>query len=115
MILDIHASLSQVDPVAANKIQVSEAKESYTINKRDMRLCIRDEEGKYFNRNMLVYVALHELAHVKCKSIGHTPEFHTIFAGLLKKAESEGIYNSSIPPVKDYQERCGTAPDQAHG
>jgi len=114
-ILDIHAALSKVDPAAANKIQVSEARESYTINKRDMHLCIRDEVGEYFNRNMLLYVALHELAHVKCKSIGHTAEFHSIFRDLLKKAEEQGVYNSKIPPVSDYQDRCGTSQARVSG
>jgi hypothetical protein len=71
-----------------------------------MHLCLNNEKGDYFNKNMLMYVALHELAHVKCKSIGHTPEWHKIFDDLLVKATKSGVYNPHIPPVSDYQDRC---------
>ncbi len=106
MIVEIHGLLSVVDPEAANSITIKKGEKSYTVNKKHMHLCLLNEEGNYFNKNMLMYVALHELAHVKCKSIGHTPEFHQIFDELLEKASRIGVYNPEIPPVSDYQDRC---------
>ena len=51
---------------------------------------------------MLIYVLLHELAHVKCDEIGHTEKFKTIFKSLLQKAELAGIYNPYQPPIDNY-------------
>ena len=39
---------------------------------------------------MLVYVLAHEMAHVICPNIGHTPEFHAIFDQLLEESEQAG-------------------------
>jgi beta-lactamase regulating signal transducer with metallopeptidase domain len=75
---------------------------SYTINKRKIYMCLKDENNKYYNENMLVYVLLHELAHVKCTEIGHTDAFHKIFQQLLEQATEKGLYDPSIPIVRDY-------------
>lgn len=106
MIVELHAMMSVVDPEACNSITIKKGDKSYTVNKKHMHLCLNNEKGDYFNKNMLMYVALHELAHVKCKSIGHTPEWHKIFDDLLVKATKSGVYNPHIPPVSDYQDRC---------
>ena len=106
MIAEIHSILAVVDPEAAGSITCKGADKSYTVNKKHMHLCLKNEDGNYFNKNMLMYVALHELAHVKCKSIGHTDEWHAIFEQLLDKASKMGVYNPNIPPVSDYQDRC---------
>ena len=39
-----------------------------------------------------MFVAIHELAHVMTKSVGHTEEFWTNMKFLLKIAIKEGIY-----------------------
>ena len=106
MILEIQSVLATVDADATRAITCKKADKSYTVNKKHMHLCLHNEKGDYFNKNMLIYVALHELAHVKCKSIGHTEEFHAIFDKLLDKATKLGVYNPEIPPVSDYQDRC---------
>lgn len=77
---------------------------SYTINKKRIHLCLTDENGKYYEENMLIYVLLHELAHVRCPEIGHTDKFHDIFRDLLDIAVKNNIYNPDIPIVKNYCE-----------
>lgn len=77
---------------------------SYTINKKKVYICLKDPHGRYYNRNMLVYVICHEYAHILCDEIGHTPKFFRIFDDLLKRATAHGLYNPSIPLVKEY---CG--------
>jgi hypothetical protein len=56
--------------------------------------------------NTLTFVAIHELAHIMTKSVGHKQEFWQNFKFLLENAKSAGIYN----PV-DYKEKpesyCG--------
>ena len=51
---------------------------------------------------MLVYVGLHELAHVLCDEIGHTDKFYAIFDKLMDKAEEIGVYDRNIPVVDNY-------------
>jgi hypothetical protein len=75
---------------------------SYTINKEIVYICLKDENGEYYNENMLIYVVAHELAHVLCEEIGHTDSFHEIFDSLIQKLTQEGIYNPSIPVIKNY-------------
>jgi hypothetical protein len=84
------------------KIKIYKGGKSYTINKERIYLCLRDEKNNYYNINMLMYVVLHELAHVFSESVGHTEEFNIIFQDILEKANQKGIYNPSIPIEEDY-------------
>jgi len=102
MIKQLKDTLSVIFPdIKDIKIYESEGK-SYTINKEKVYLCIRDENNQYYNKNMLLYVLLHEYAHVLNTSIGHNEEFQEIFDNVLNKAIEAGIYNPSIPTVDDY-------------
>jgi|TARA_B110000483_G_scaffold89069_1_gene109953 predicted metal-dependent hydrolase len=82
---------------------------SYSVNKGEkIVFCIRqkDEDQTFVDLNTIAFVAIHELAHVMSKSIGHTDEFWKNFKLLLQEAINIGIYdkeNYSQSP-KDY---CG--------
>ena len=70
---------------------------SYSINKGEkIVLCIRskDEQKKLVDLNTMMFVVLHELAHIATESIGHTPEFWENFKWILKEAVNTGIYKS---------------------
>lgn len=95
--------LKDLHPVI-HDVSLSGGDKSYTINKKKVHLCLYDEENKYYDDNMLIYVLIHELAHCITNSIGHTEEFHKNFDMLLKRAEDMGLYDSSIPPIDNY---CG--------
>ena len=95
--------LNDLHPVI-HDVSLSGGNKSYTINKKKVHLCLYDEENKYYDDNMLIYVLIHELAHCITNSIGHTEEFHENFDMLLKRAEDMGLYDSSIPPIDNY---CG--------
>jgi hypothetical protein len=102
-LFEIKDKLKMLDP-RANKLRIFEDDKSYTINKKRVYLCLRDDNDNYYPMNMLMYVAIHELAHVLCNEVGHTPKFQTIFKQLLTKAETLGIYDPKIPVIRDY---CG--------
>ena len=61
---------------------------SYSINKgEEIVFCLRSgKNGELHDINELMYVAIHEIAHVGCPEIGHTPLFKNINIELLKHA-----------------------------
>jgi hypothetical protein len=67
---------------------------SYTVDKQKVFMCLRqrNEKEELVTENVLVFVAIHEMAHMGTASIGHTPEFWNNFAWLLKQAEAIDIY-----------------------
>lgn len=83
---------------------------SYSVNKGEkIVFCLRsrDENEDLVDPNVLMFVALHELAHVMTKSIGHTKEFWDNFRFLLKESIKAGVYKKQDfrrNPVK----YCGT-------
>ena len=68
---------------------------SYSINKGEkILLCLRsrDNKNELADINTMMFVAIHELAHVACASTGHTEEFWDIFRTLLVEAINIGVY-----------------------
>ncbi len=83
---------------------------SYSVNKGEkIVFCIRsrDDKEKLVDPNVLMFVALHELAHVMTKSIGHTEEFWDNFRFLLQEAIIAKVYR-----YQDFRKKpvkyCGT-------
>lgn len=93
--------LKDVHPAIA-KLRLYKGDKSYTLNKQKVFLCIKDENDSYYSLNMLIYVLLHETAHVLNDEIGHGEKFQQIFDSLLEKAKEQGVYNDNIPIVKNY-------------
>ena len=84
-------------------IKIYKGDKSYTINKEKIYLCLKDENGEYYPTNQLIYVMIHEIAHLINKDdIGHSEKFHTIFEDLLKKAQELKIYDPYIIPIQNY-------------
>lgn len=85
---------SQFKTTIINESSENNSYTSYSVNKGEQIVfCLR---SKYNNQlhdiNLLMYVALHELAHIGCKSYGHTDEFKNIFAFLISVSTELNIY-----------------------
>ncbi len=67
---------------------------SYTVDKEKVFMCLRQRNAKeeLVSENVLLFVALHEMAHMGTSTIGHSPDFWNNFAWLLTQAEEYGIY-----------------------
>jgi predicted metal-dependent hydrolase len=68
---------------------------SYSVNKGEkIVFCIRskDQEEKLIDINTLMFVAIHELAHIMTRSIGHTQEFWSNMKRLLKVGIRQKLY-----------------------
>lgn len=83
---------------------------AYSENKGEkIAFCLDTEKngtGKLIDLNTLTFVAIHELAHVATKSIGHNDEFWSNFKFLLKEAEKINIYEP-VDYKKTPQKYCG--------
>jgi len=82
---------------------------SYSVNKGEkIVLCLRSKDGKdkLTDENTLTFVAIHELAHLMTKSIGHTDEFWKNFRFLLEQSIKLNIY-SKVDYSKYPQPYCG--------
>jgi hypothetical protein len=81
---------------------------SYSVNKgEELVFCIRSKTTRKIHPlNELLYVSIHEIAHIGCPEIGHTELFRLINLYLLKKAVCYGlyIYIDYFETNKDY---CG--------
>jgi hypothetical protein len=87
---------------------------TFTVDKKDVHICLRtrDNKEKMYDINLLMYVVLHELAHmcnydIKGNAItGHGREFIDKFKILVSEAINIGVYKYT-----DYnetpQEYCG--------
>ena len=82
---------------------------SYSVNKGEkIVFCIRqkDETESLVDENTITFVAIHELAHIMTKSVGHTPEFWDNFKKLLKVAIESNLYTKENY-TNNPKEYCG--------
>ncbi len=81
---------------------------SYSVNKgEELVFCIRDRKKyKIHDMNELLYVAIHEIAHIGCPEIGHTELFRKINLYLLKRAVCYNIYKY-IDYFEENKDYCG--------
>ena len=81
---------------------------SYSVNKgEELSFCLKSKKsGELHDINLIMYVAIHEMAHIACPEIGHGELFKKIFRKLAEEAIKIGVYkkvNFSNNPV----EYCG--------
>lgn len=87
---------------------------SYSINKGEQLVfCIRDKlNNSIHDINTLMFVAIHELAHIVTNELQHTKKFWNNMKKLLHRAEDIGVYkyvDYSTNPI----EYCGMMIDGA--
>ena len=79
---------------------------SYSVNKGEqIVLCLRNKD-KLMDINTMMFVVLHEIAHLSTEDIGHTPEFWDNFKWILLESMNIGIYTKQDFDKKSV-EYCG--------
>jgi len=97
------------NPHKINEILPNSEHTAYSENKGEkIAFCLTKtkKSDNLIDVNTLTFVALHELAHVMTKSIGHTDEFWGNFKFLIKQADMINIYKP-IDYKKDPVVYCG--------
>lgn len=84
---------------------IEPGKKSYTLNKKTIRICTKDENGEYYDRDILTHVLIHELAHVLCDEHGHTKKWAEIDRYLQNLAKEKNIISKDFNPY-DYPDYC---------
>lgn len=81
---------------------------SYTVNKGEkIVVCLRQRNNNFVELNTLMYVIIHELAHIcDLTSEQHDEKFWNNFEWLLEHAVNIGIYNY-VDYSKDEEPYCG--------
>jgi len=67
---------------------------SFSVNKgEEVAFCLKSKRtGRLHEINLLLYVAIHEMAHMACPEIGHGDLFKKIFNFLTLQAIEQNIY-----------------------
>jgi predicted metal-dependent hydrolase len=66
---------------------------SYSVNKgEELAICLKSKTGEFHDINLLMYVAIHEMAHMACSEIGHGDLFKKVFRFLTLEAIKFGLY-----------------------
>lgn len=103
-----------IQDMEIRELEENSSKTSYSVNKGEsIVFCIRSKDiSKYIKSNnihdynLIMYVALHEIAHVGCPEYGHTKLFKDIFHFFCKVAIDIGIYEK-IDFINKPENYCG--------
>jgi hypothetical protein len=82
---------------------------SYSINKGErLVFCLRSRDAakELSDLNTMMFVAIHEFAHIATEAIGHPPDFWVNFRWLLAEAVNIGVFRDK-DYKKDPQPYCG--------
>lgn len=101
------------DNLNINEIKETDLNEqatSYSVNKgRELSICLRNKKDPMYSLhdiNTLMFVVIHETAHLMSKTYGHNAEFLENFKYLLKNAIECNVYYS-INYEQNNAEYCG--------
>jgi len=106
--MNVMAMSERFNPNNIRETSVNESGSSYTLDKgKELRMCLRNKKtSQLHDINLLMFVAIHELAHIMSISYGHNQEFGKNFTFLLNQSAKLGIY-VPIDYSKDPTIFCG--------
>ena len=89
----------------SKRLRFYEGEKSYTLNKEKVFICMKNKkDGNYYEKQVLLYVILHEYTHSICPEIGHTKLFFEMFDEVIHEAIEKGLYDPDIIVPDDYCE-----------
>lgn len=105
---DIKRLYSNYNPDSISEGSSESGYTSYSINKGEkIILCIRQKKtNEIIDTNIIMYVTIHELAHLMTNEIGHTKMFWDNFKFILQEAVNINVYNK-VDFAKEPVKYCG--------
>ena len=107
---DVQRLKSNFNPEKISETLPTSEFTAYSENKGEkLAFCLnrdKKDNSKLIDIHTLTFVAIHELAHISTKSIGHKSEFWENFKFLLEEAKAAGIHQPEDYKQKP-QEYCG--------
>ena len=91
---EIYPDISTILKLKFAPLECCDLEDSVTEDKKRVYICVKNKQGRYYNYNKLVQVAVHELAHVLSKTIDpehKSPEFNNNYTMLMKRAKELGL------------------------
>jgi hypothetical protein len=101
--------VNRFNPDVLQESLANSSQTSYSLDKgRKIVFCLRskDDKQEFVDMNTMMFVAIHEMAHVMTKDIGHTENFWENMRFLLKKAIKNGLY-TKVDYSKNPKQYCG--------
>lgn len=91
----VNTMVTRFKPENMSENDIDDENTSYSENKGEkIVVCLRDKQKPYplADENTIMFVILHEMAHLMTTTVGHTPEFWANFKRILHDAVQCGIY-----------------------
>jgi hypothetical protein len=100
--------ISRLTTVYIREVEKDSPYTSYSVNKgEELVFCLRNKKSfEFYEYNKILYVAVHEIAHIGCPEIGHTKLFFEINKYLLETAKNSSMYEF-IDYNTNPEEYCG--------
>jgi hypothetical protein len=101
--------IARFNPEVFQENDIESNSTSYSENKGEkIVVCMRDKSPPYtlIEENTVMFVLIHEMAHLMTESMGHTPEFWTNFRKLLHNCIEFSVYRP-VNYTKNPVQYCG--------
>lgn len=103
ILIRLRRDIYHIIPDANYQLIPSQERRTFVVDKKKIYLVIRDPEtGKLYDYQTLLYVILHELAHVLTPDELHSDSFHQMERHLHQRAVDKGFLPAMFTPDPNY-------------